>query len=55
MDTLINQETEYLSTVDGEDIECISIENLKGIIKRICSKYPNDQKLGEVIRQYAEE
>lgn len=31
----IQQETEWLSTTKGDDIECISIENLEGIIKNV--------------------
>jgi len=30
----IEQETEYLNTLEGEEIECISIENLKGILNK---------------------
>ena len=30
----IQQETEWLSTTEGDEIECIGIENLEGIIKK---------------------
>lgn len=30
----IEDNTEYLSTIDGDEIECISIENLKGILEK---------------------
>lgn len=30
----IQQETEWLSTSEGDEIECIGIENLEGIIKK---------------------
>ena len=31
----IQQETEWLSTTEGDVIECIGIENLEGIIKDV--------------------
>ena len=31
---LIQQEVEYLSTTEGDEIECISIENLEFILSR---------------------
>lgn len=31
----IQQETEWLSTTEGDEIECIGIENLEGIIKKV--------------------
>lgn len=33
--TAIQQETEWLSTTDGDEVECISIENLEGILTRL--------------------
>ena len=30
----IQEETEYLTTMIGDEIECISIENLQGILSR---------------------
>jgi hypothetical protein len=30
----IQQKTEWLSTTEGDEIECIGIENLEGIIKK---------------------
>ena len=30
----IQNETEYLSTTEGDEIECIGIENLEGILSR---------------------
>lgn len=30
----IQQDVEWLSTTDGDEIECISIENLEGILTR---------------------
>lgn len=30
----INNEIEWLSTTEGDEIECISIENLKGILEK---------------------
>ena len=30
----IHAETEWLSTSEGDEIECISIENLEGILTR---------------------
>ena len=42
MDTFIEnlllkvyQETEYLQTTEGDEVECISIENLDGILKQL--------------------
>ena len=32
--TEIQANIEYLNTVDGDEIECISIENLEGILTR---------------------
>ena len=37
----IQQETEWLSTTDGEEIECISIESLEGILSRIFNQKIN--------------
>lgn len=31
----IQNETEYLQTQEGDEIECISIENLDGILKNL--------------------
>jgi hypothetical protein len=31
----IQMNTEYLSTTEGDEVECISIENLEGILNRI--------------------
>ena len=31
----IQQETEWLSTTEGDEIECIGIENLEGVIKNV--------------------
>lgn len=36
---LIRDNTEWLQTTEGDDIECISIENLEGIL----SMYFNEQ------------
>ncbi len=30
----IDTESEYLQTTEGDEIECTSIENLKGILKK---------------------
>ena len=30
----IRENSEWLETSEGEEVECISIENVKGIIKR---------------------
>jgi len=37
----IQQETEWLSTTDGDEIECISIENLEVILSRIFNQKIN--------------
>jgi hypothetical protein len=31
----VQQETEWLSTTEGDEIECLGIENLEGIIKKV--------------------
>ena len=31
----VQQETEWLSTTEGDEIECIGIENLEGIIRNV--------------------
>lgn len=31
---LINIEIEYLETTEGDEVECISIENLKAILEK---------------------
>lgn len=31
----IQDETEWLSTTEGDEIECIGIENLEGILNRL--------------------
>ena len=31
----IQQETEWLSTTEGDEIECVGIENLEGIIQNV--------------------
>jgi len=31
----VQQETEWLSTTEGDEIECVGIENLEGIIKNV--------------------
>lgn len=30
----IEDNTEYLSTTEGDEIECISVENLKGLLEQ---------------------
>ncbi len=30
----LDTNTEYLETTEGDEVECISIENLKGILKK---------------------
>lgn len=34
----IQSEVEWLSTSDGDEVECISIENLEGILSRFLNK-----------------
>ena len=46
----IQDEFEWLGTTEGDEIECISIENLRGFIDRLKKQYPNDADLGEAIR-----
>ena len=31
----VQQETEWLSTTEGDEIECVGIENLQGIIRNV--------------------
>jgi hypothetical protein len=31
----VQQETEWLSTTEGDEIECVGIENLEGIIRNV--------------------
>ena len=42
----IQQETEWLSTTDEDEIECISIENLEGILSRIFNQKINIKQDG---------
>jgi hypothetical protein len=37
----VSQETEWLQTTEGEEIECISIENLNGILKQLLEETKN--------------
>lgn len=46
----IQDEFEWLDTTEGDEIECISVENLRGFIDRLKKQYPNDVDLGEAIR-----
>jgi len=46
----IQDEFEWLNTTEGDEIECISVENLRGFIDRLKKQYPNDADLGEAIR-----
>lgn len=46
----IQDEFEWLDTTEGDEIECISVENLRGFIDRLKKQYPNDADLGEAIR-----
>jgi len=50
MKNKIKLEIEYFETSSGDEYECITIENLYGIIDKIKKKYPNDADLGEYIR-----
>ena len=34
----IQENTEWLSTTEGDDVECIGIENLEGLLTRFFSK-----------------
>jgi len=46
----IQDEFEWLHTSTDDEVECISIENLRGFIDRLKKQYPNDADLGEAIR-----
>jgi hypothetical protein len=37
----IQMNTEWLSTTEGDEVECISIENLEGILNRIFNQKLN--------------
>jgi hypothetical protein len=39
--TAIQNETEWLETTEGDEVECISIENLEGILNRIFNQQLN--------------
>jgi hypothetical protein len=38
----VHQETEYLQTTEGDEVECISIESLDGILKRLIKEFKNN-------------
>lgn len=38
----VQQETEYLQTTEGDEVECISIESLDGILKRLLQESKNN-------------
>lgn len=46
----IQDEFEWLYTSTDDEVECISVENLRGFIDRLKQQYPNDADLGEAIR-----
>jgi hypothetical protein len=39
----IENETEWLQTTEGDEVECISIENLLGILKQFFKNNPQIQ------------
>ena len=41
LDVEIQMNTELLSTKEGDEVECISIENLEGILNRIFNQKLN--------------
>ena len=43
----IQQDVEWLSTTDGDEIECISIENLEGILSKLFNQKINIKQNGE--------
>jgi len=43
----IQMNTEYLSTTEGDEVECISIENLEGILNRIFNQQLNLTQNGD--------
>lgn len=37
----VRENTEWLETTEGDEVECISIENLDGILKQLLEKTEN--------------
>jgi hypothetical protein len=43
----IQMNTEWLETTEGDEVECISIENLEGILNRIFNQQLNLTQNGD--------